>query len=202
MVRLNCMLELSGKQFTLKIHKLLYKHWKQVLPQVLHSMRSLLCTTTNCTPYEHFLKFQRHTTHRNSLPSWLMNPGPVLLRRFIRTSKSNPLVDQFDLIDSNKSFASIRYPEWRESTVSFQDLAPYPGGTEIFSPQQTTSQQSSIEIPPEPASVGLTDMPNESTMSPESGHYTEDHDPLDRDIGPATRRSGHVSVPPKRYGWD
>lgn len=67
-------------QLALKSLKLSDKHWEQVLPQVLHSMRSLLCTTTNCTPHERFFKFQRRTTHGNSLPSWLMNPGPVLLR--------------------------------------------------------------------------------------------------------------------------
>ena len=125
-----------------------------------------------------------------------MNPGPVLLRRFIRTSKSDPLVDQVDPIDSNQSFACIRYPDRRESTVLIQNLAPYPTGTETFSPQQT-AHQSSIEIPPEPASVGLSDMQNESSVSPESGHYMEEHDPSDRDIGQAHRRAGRVSCPQK-----
>ena len=128
-------------------------------------MRSLLCITTNCRPHERFFRFQC-TTHGNSLPSWLMNPGLVLLRGCIRTSKSSPLVDQVDLIDSNQSFACIRYPDGRESTVSVQDLAPYPAGTETLSPHQT-SQQSSIEIPPKPASVELTDMQNESSVSSE-----------------------------------
>ena len=63
-----------------------------------------------------------------------MYPGPVLLRRFIRTSKSDPLVDQVDLIDGNQSFACIRYPDERKSTVTVQDLAPCPAGTETFSP--------------------------------------------------------------------
>ena len=110
-------------------------------------------------------------------------------------------MDQVDLTDSNQSFACIRYSDERESTKSVQDLAPYPASAETFSPQQTF-QQSSIEIPPELASVRLTDMQNESLVSPGSGHYMEDYDPSNRDIGQASQRSGCISVPPKRYGWD
>ena len=78
--------------------------------------------------------------------------------------------------------------------MSVQDLAPYPASTETFSPQHT-SQQSLIEIPPEPVPIGLTDMQNESLVNPENGYYTEDHDPLDQDIRQALRRSGRVLVP-------
>ncbi|PIK35350.1 pro-Pol polyprotein [Apostichopus japonicus] len=31
------------------------KHWQEVLPDALHSVRSLVCTTTNQTPHERFL---------------------------------------------------------------------------------------------------------------------------------------------------
>lgn len=82
-----------------------------------------------------FFTFQRCTTHGNSLPSWLMNLGPVLLRQFICTTKNDPSVDRVNLIDSNQSFAYVRYPDGRESTVSVQDLAPDTAGSETYSPQ-------------------------------------------------------------------
>ena len=44
------------------------QHWEVVLPEALHSIRSLLCTTTNETPHERFFSFQRRSTHGNSLP--------------------------------------------------------------------------------------------------------------------------------------
>eukprot|EP00096_Caligus_rogercresseyi_P012477 TRINITY_DN5230_c0_g1_i8.p2 TRINITY_DN5230_c0_g1~~TRINITY_DN5230_c0_g1_i8.p2 ORF type:complete len:109 (+),score=7.52 TRINITY_DN5230_c0_g1_i8:2063-2389(+) len=44
----------------------------------MNSIRSLLCTSTNSTPHERFFQFQRRSSHGNSLPSWLMNPGPVM----------------------------------------------------------------------------------------------------------------------------
>ena len=60
-----------------------------------------------------------------SLPSWLITSRPVLLRRFVR-SKSDPLIDEEELLESNPNFAKIRYANGRESTVSISDLAPCP----------------------------------------------------------------------------
>ncbi|XP_018022352.2 uncharacterized protein LOC108678443, partial [Hyalella azteca] len=101
------------------------KHWELVLLDALHSIRSLLTTATNSTPHDRLFKFHRRSTHGRSLPSWLMTPGPVLLRRYVR-SKTEPLVDEVDLIDSNPTFAHVKYRDGRESTVSVQDLAPCP----------------------------------------------------------------------------
>ena len=60
-----------------------------------------------------------------SVPLWLTAPGPVLLRRFVR-SKSDPLCNQVELIEANPSYAHIRHPDRRETTVSLTDLAPCP----------------------------------------------------------------------------
>ena len=57
--------------------------WEIVLPQSLHAVRSLLCTTTNATPHER-LNFHRRSMLGRSLPNWLLQHGPVLLRRFVR----------------------------------------------------------------------------------------------------------------------
>ena len=98
-------------------------HWQDVLPEALHSIRSLLCTATNQTPHERFLSFPRRSATGSSVPSWLMNPGSVLLRKYVRNSKNDPYVEEVELIESNPQYAHIRYADGRESTVSVQDLA-------------------------------------------------------------------------------
>eukprot|EP00096_Caligus_rogercresseyi_P012473 TRINITY_DN5230_c0_g1_i13.p2 TRINITY_DN5230_c0_g1~~TRINITY_DN5230_c0_g1_i13.p2 ORF type:complete len:140 (+),score=4.75 TRINITY_DN5230_c0_g1_i13:2063-2482(+) len=138
----------------------------------MNSIRSLLCTSTNSTPHERFFQFQRRSSHGNSLPSWLMNPGPVMLRRFVRTSKTDPLVDEVELLDSNPSFARVRYPGGKESSVSVRDLAPCPS-------------ESGPQIPEDSSSPPL---PLEDMVSP-SKEVT-------------LRRSTRVSKPPERYGVD
>jgi hypothetical protein len=99
-------------------------HWESVLPDVLHSTRSLLSTATNCTPHERLFNFQRKSASGVSLPTWLSNPGPVLLRRYVRSHKTDPLVDEVTLLEANPKYAHIRFPNGRESTVSLRDLAP------------------------------------------------------------------------------
>ncbi|ROT74721.1 hypothetical protein C7M84_006746 [Penaeus vannamei] len=61
---------------------------------------------------------------RTAIPSWLCEPGPVLLRRHVRTSKTEPLVDEVELIQANPQYAHIRYPDGKEDTVSVRHLAP------------------------------------------------------------------------------
>ena len=51
-------------------------------------------------------------------------PGPVLLRRHVRTSKYKPLVDEVVLLEANPQYVHIRFTNGRESTVSVSDLAP------------------------------------------------------------------------------
>ena len=75
---------------------------QEVLPDVLHSVRSLLCTATTCTPHERLFGWARRSTNGNSLPSWLTTPGPVLLKRHVRNSKIDPLVEEVDLMDANQ----------------------------------------------------------------------------------------------------
>ena len=53
-----------------------------------------------------------------------MNPGTVLMKRHVRNSKYDPLVEEIQLIESNPEYAYVRYPDGRESTVSLRHLAP------------------------------------------------------------------------------
>ena len=78
----------------LKTQQLPTKYWQEVLRDALHSIRSLLCTATNSKPHERLFNFQRRSTSGQSIPSWLTSPGPVLLKRHVRNSKFEPLVDE------------------------------------------------------------------------------------------------------------
>ena len=110
---------LSLKSRGLEVHQ-----WELVLPDALHSIRSLLCTETNATPHERMFQHTRRSTSGNSLPSWLLTPGPVYLKRNVRNSKYDPIVDEVELVDANPQYAHVRLPDGRESTVSLRQLAP------------------------------------------------------------------------------
>ena len=74
--------------------------WEVVLPEAFYAVRSLLCTATNTTPHEQFLGFERRIMLGRALPSWLVQQGPVLLRRFVR-NKNDPLVEEVELLEAN-----------------------------------------------------------------------------------------------------
>ena len=92
-------------RLALRTLKLPECQWEQVLDQVLNSIRSLLCTSANQIPHERLLSFHRKSFNGYSLPSWLATPGPVLLRRFVRSSKSDPLVEEVELESANPFYA-------------------------------------------------------------------------------------------------
>ena len=104
------------------------KVWESMLPTALHSIRSLLNTTTNCTPHERFFNYQRRpgSIGRKVLPSWLINPGPVLLKNFEKSNKNDDLVKRVDLLEANPHYAVIKDRRGNIKTVSTQYLAPFP----------------------------------------------------------------------------
>ena len=102
------------------------EQWETVIPEALHSIRSLLCTTTNATPHERMFKHSRRSFYGTSRPQWLMNPGPVLVRRNVRQNKYEPMVEQAMLIEANPEYARIKYADGKESLVSVRHLAAPP----------------------------------------------------------------------------
>ena len=110
---------------TCKSRNIDIKHWEEVLPDALHSIRSLLCMSINLTPHERLFSFTRRSSVGESMPTWLSTPGSVLLKRHIRHSKYEPLVDEVELLDSNPLYAHIQHPDGRASTVSVRHLAPW-----------------------------------------------------------------------------
>ena len=58
--------------------------------------------------------------------------GNVLLKRQVRTSKNDPLVDEVELIHATPCYARVRLPSGRETTVSLHDIAPTRGKQSIL----------------------------------------------------------------------
>lgn len=114
------------------------KFWECILPDALHSIRSLRCTATNTTPHKRMFGFARRSSHGLSIPSWLNHP--VLKKRHVRQSKYDPLVNEVELIEANPNYAHIRYPNGKEDTVSLRYLSPIGTGqhhaTNIIPAQQ------------------------------------------------------------------
>ena len=134
-------------QLSVRSQNLTKKYWELILPEVPHSARSLLCTSKNTTPHEHFFSFSCLSSHGISLPSWLMSLGPVLLKRFVRNNKTDPYMDQVELLNSNPTYANIKYPNGRKSIVSVHNLASCPE-TELPSESSTMELNKSTPVFP------------------------------------------------------
>ena len=81
--------------------------WESLLPKALYAISTLLCTVTNATPHERFFSFPRRSSASNSLPSWLVQPGTVLLKLRVRPSKHDTLVSELELIEANLQYALV-----------------------------------------------------------------------------------------------
>ena len=121
------------------------KNWQDVLPNVLHSVRSLLCAATNETPHERFFGFPRRSSAGASIPTWLATPGPVYFKRQVRTSKMDPLVDEMELLQANPHYAHVRYPDGRETTVATKHLAPK-GHMEVSAPGRVAEEVENLDL--------------------------------------------------------
>ena len=129
---------------SLKSKGLDISQWEIVLLDALHSIRSLLCTETNTTPHERIFQYSRRSTTGHSLPTWLLSPGPVYLKRNVRASKYDPLVDEVDLLDANPHYAHVRLRNGRETTVSLRQLAPVGETNDL--PDINNYEQDNVEI--------------------------------------------------------
>lgn len=168
-------------RLALKSFKLPESQWELVLDRVLHSIRSLLCTATNQTPHERLFSFPRKSFSGYSLPSWLATPGPVLLRKFIRNSKSDPLVEEVDLERATPNYAHIRHPDGRRSTVSTRDLAPTPKKQTTMQENFNETRRTEKTSGPEPVS---TEDGDGRTATPDACYPASDDTRL-----PDTRKS-------------
>ena len=111
-------------KLSLKTRNSPIEQWQVVLPDTLHSIRSLLCIATNTIPHELHFNFSRRSCVGFSTPTWLSLPCYALQKRHIRTSKQVPLVDEVELIQVTPNYARVRLPNGHEKTGTFRDIAP------------------------------------------------------------------------------
>ena len=171
----------------LKSKELPLSAWELVLPDALHSIRSLLCTATNCTPHERMFNFQRKSTAGNSVPSWLARPGPVYVRKHVRRSKYDSPVEEAELIEANPEYAFIRLNTGHETTVSLRDLAPCSDETSRDVIVEDQEEQSTL-VEPESNAAHVVHDPSDS--SPSSQENKEPDGP---------RRSSRRKKEPERF---
>ena len=93
-------------------------------PDALHSIRTLISVSTNCIPHECLFQYQRWSATECKVPSWLSTPGQVLIKKHVRKSNYDPLIEEVKLIEANLQYAHNRYLNGKEATVSGQHLAP------------------------------------------------------------------------------
>ena len=131
-------------KLALKNRNMHISKWESVLPDVLHSIRSLLCTATNVTPHERFMSFQRRSMLGVSVPTWLISPGPVMLKRHVRSSKYDTDVEKVELIHATPSYARVKFSNGREATVSLRDIAPV--GESNFDDSEVVYDDENIDV--------------------------------------------------------
>ena len=109
------------RKLGLKTYKLPLQHWQELLSDALHSVRSLLCTATNQTPHErifNFLSVGLHLAPRYRLG--LATPGPVLIKRHVRSSKFDPLTVGSALDRSKSTIRARAIPRWKRRHRGFK----------------------------------------------------------------------------------
>ena len=84
-------------QLAMANRKMPISKWESVIPKALNAIRTLLCTSTNTSPHKRFFSFQRWSSTPTSLPSWLAQPGIVLLKHHVHCSKHDPLSQQSEI---------------------------------------------------------------------------------------------------------
>ena len=179
-----------------------------MLPKAMHAMRSLLCRSTNETPHERLLSFQRKAMFGPALPSWLLSSGTtVLLRRFVR-NKSDPMCDTVELISANQTYARVRTQEGRESTVFTSDLAPFPIQTGLIPNEDGSNPIERTTLLHEPANcdndtanTSSEQNTNLSDIQNTSGEQNEESSLKIESPQPQLRRSNRQRRPPERYGY-
>ncbi len=161
-----------------------------------------MCTATNQTPHERFFVHQLRSSKANSIPSWLASPRKVLMKRNVRASKHEPLVDEVDLIDANPHYAHVRLSNGRETTVSTRQLAPYGEQSRITSSDPVPSLGSAPNPDGNcrPVQVfGNTNETRDVVVSPDSENEQTSPADIQRDV--ERRRSSRVSKPPDRLTY-
>ena len=177
------------------------ERWEFVLLEALHAVLSFMCISTNETLRERLFRFSRKAMFGAALLPWLLSPGTVLLRRFVR-NKGEPLCDPVELIEASGNYAVIRHRDGDEGIVSTSDLAPYPRPLGAFqtqppfeAPVHENSQVSQTPGADDDCDSGATPRDGELEVSDDCSPAPNCDLPV-----PMLRRSTRQRPPPDLYG--
>ena len=164
-------------QLSLHSNNLKPGNWEDILPGALHSVRTLLCTATNETPHNRFLKFPRRSGITKLIPNWI-KPGPIYIRHHTRNSKFDPPVQEATLLHATPQYAHVLLPSGIETTVSLREIAP--------APQQSSTERNNIE----------TNIPDYQNQNSETNQTNSQDQNLETT---QPRRSNRTSAPPEKF---
>jgi len=85
--KLNCLV--YYQTLFLSCRSLPENKWEDVLPEGLHSIRSLTCVSTNETSHERPFRFPSRAMTGTTLPTWLLMPGLVSLHDLLYGQRGN-----------------------------------------------------------------------------------------------------------------
>ncbi|XP_072895103.1 uncharacterized protein [Hemitrygon akajei] len=91
--------------------------------------------------------FWKKSVTGTTLPVWLTSPGPVLLRKHVRSNKYSSLVERVHLLNANPQYAYVVLPDGREDTVSIRDLVPA-GAADNYPEHSTVTMNPVPEVTP------------------------------------------------------
>ncbi|KAK3745309.1 hypothetical protein RRG08_014457 [Elysia crispata] len=150
------------------------------LPYSVQEVKQIVANSINETPHERLFRYNRKSTTGTTLPQWLSSPGPVLLKRNVRASKYEPLVDTVELLDCNPLYDHVKLPDGKETTVSLHQLAPIAGENEGIDVLNTPStiQQPSMSEDSVPVSVDIQQITDQA-QAQVNHSVKESNDPLE-----------------------
>ena len=92
--------------------------WEEMLPDVLASIRTLICTATNSTPHDRFFGFPRRRSSALRIANWLAPDNNIYVKTFVR-NKSDPPVKPAHVVEViNDQFVRVQRPSGMIDTVS------------------------------------------------------------------------------------
>lgn len=113
-------------QLTRRTYDFVKTRWQEELLVAISSLRSLLCTATNCILHYWIFAFQRSSVIGSDLPNYLLNPSGDILHHKPIYLKSDIPAKKVKLMEkSSPYFARVEFQSARIDTVSTKNLAPY-----------------------------------------------------------------------------
>lgn len=108
-------------QVTLHSRNMKLSYWEKVLPDALHAIKSLLCTT-NVALHDRLFNYSWKSTSGTLIPSWA-KPGPIYVRNHTKSSKHDTPVTPSTLLEINPHYAHVHLPSNIETITNVQDIA-------------------------------------------------------------------------------